>query len=686
MQKFTSSNAKGKTKLRCTTTKSEKGHVIMDCVPDEDLQVRSSQAQPSRAQPSRAQPSRTKSQVQSRTQSRSQKHNSHAKKCENGGKDNEFDVIIVGAGTAGSVAAKYISDEFKLSVLVLEAGSNQNENPFTKFPFGDSDPGDIYGFGSRHGINLIQPSINPKTTDSVNGADIKGFYDVAVLARSVAHGGRNWGGASAHHFLSAYHTSEQFDQLIADNYGNSKWSGLKMRAIKVEIETYTPFDSGVPVGDGGRGTSGPLNILKFADHSTSYIEDIIDALVHPSVNGIDTNFSAPKKSDMNIIGDESVSGATTVRIKTLNNFLKLGPSGPERTHAGEAFLGPSTVDQLTGLGKGGRKLTLISNAVVNNIQINKGQMKANGVNVLVDGKMLFFAARKRIILCAGALRNPGILERSGVGNASILTSLGVDMIYDNPNVGENYMAQLGHFSVVNINPNLAVPTGNGSEAAHLSYPGTLTNVGVVTESPYGLNRYSTHRTIGGPVRAFDPYFPQNAWVEESGADLDSISTITTLSYNMQPTSRGSCHIIDQSLASQPELIRNFMTTDEDIRFASETQRFAKNLEARLQTTNPGLQYTVVMPPPSVDFNNDNELDPYIKTLLFMTDHHMGTCAMKKTQAAGGVVGPDLHVFGIQNLMIADSSIYPIPPDCSTSFHAMVVGRQVSKFVLSELGF
>lgn len=582
-----------------------------------------------------------------------------------------YDVIIVGAGTSGSVAAKYISDNCRISVLVLEAGENQNDNIASKHPFGplagpSGDPSNKYGFVARHGINLIQPAFNPSTTDSLMGSDVKGVADVPASLRPV-HGGRGWGGASNHNYLSTYMTSSQFDDYLATNYGNSNWSAAHINTVKRSLETYIPADG--PIGEGGRGASGPLIISKGNNSTVPYIAAIQSAIVDPIVNKptdlpgpVDTGASAPLESDMNKIG------LTTVRVTQLNQFLN--PTTATRTHSGNAFLGPNVVNQSTGKGIGNRKLRIISKATVSKI-LFKGN-KAHAVEVLVSGKTMVFSASKKIILCAGSLRNPGILERSGVGDSALLASLGIPLVKNAYWVGNNYTNQPGNFAFINISPSAAVP-----QAGHISllnFPGN---------SPYGLDRYGTHRIVGGPVRAFEPYYPSEALLTEYGANLNSISTLVNVSYNETPTSRGSIHIINDDPLSTPDLIRNNMVTPEDIRFARETYRMLKRLETRLSVTNPALGFTLVSPPSNINFNDDNELAPWIGSLSFFTDHHMGTCRMGRNPAMS-VVDPNLHVHGLQNLMVADLSIMPVPPDASPAFLGMVIGKQAADFCMASI--
>lgn len=578
----------------------------------------------------------------------------------------KYDVIIIGAGTAGAVAAKYISDDPRMSVLVLEQGANQNENPFVKFPFTNSDPDNEYGFG----FNLVQPAFNPRTTDSVEAADVparsgndQGFWTWNNNFRQgSSHTGRNWGGAQAHNYLSDYWESAEYDALIELEYGGPDWGPDAMYQIKKDLETYQTVDSTT-----GRGTNGPMIITKAPDGAPSYIDDIQDALVDPAVNGIDTALSAPKVSDLNS-SSFPTAPTVTVRAKQLNQFIK---QTFERTHAGESFLGPDVVDQNTGLGVNGRKLKIINNALVNRVLFKNRVAKK--VEVIINGKTKCFSAGRKIIICAGGLRSPGILERSGIGDANILQAQGIDVVQHNPNVGNNYMNQMAVVAFVKIDEELAA--SRKAEVAFLAYPGG---------GPQPITRITTHRTIAGPLAAFEPYFPDRVFAAQYGVNYDALNTIANLCYDEQPYSRGSIHITTKDPLTPPQHLRKFLTDPRDIDWAVKILQLNHRMEVDLAVRNPGLNYETLLPPQGVDYEDENEVLEWAKALSFPTDHHMGTCAMGKSVAAGGVVNGKLHVYGVRNLMVADGSVLPIPPDSSPAYLANVIGKQAANFVLESL--
>lgn len=582
----------------------------------------------------------------------------------------EYDVIICGAGAAGCIIAKDVSDQ-GISVLVLEQGTNQNENPFSKYPFVDptmgfapSDDG-TYGYAAKDGINFIQPTINPRTVDLIQGADVKGALDNRIHV-IPAHSGRGYGGACNHNYLAAYHTTDQWDDHIAGNYGGAIWSSTNTRIFKNAIETYTPFDGSV--GDGGRGDSGPISIIKFPeyDETTTYMGNVLDCMVDPSVNGVDTAVSAP------ILVDHNLPASGTKRFKIYQQTLETDTL--TRAHPGRAYLGASVIDQTTGVGVGGRPLKVISNAYVNKILFDENKI-AKTVVASVKGQTFYFTAKQKIVISAGALRSPGILERSGYGNATILNDIGIDVVCDNPAVGENYINHYATMAFGNIDATIADSSPDLFESDILmNYPGS---------KPYAHDIYNAFFWTGGPLRAFDIVWPQDGWLEKSGLDLNSKASTVLYSFNFQPTSRGSVHIVDCEPSSTPEHIRNFQTSAEDLNNSAEMIRFFKNMEVCLANVDPSLNFQLNLPPTDTDFSNANVVADWARHLGFPLNHHMGTCRMGLV-ASGNVVSGNLHVYNVGNLMVADTSVFPIPTNASTQLPAMVVGKIAANVIINNL--
>lgn len=545
---------------------------------------------------------------------------------------NVYDVIIVGAGTAGAVAAKRITDSNRcLSVLVLEAGTNENENPMSKTPF---------VFQPELGtIGLFAGAVNPKTSDVLVNDQFQGSnFDPQIYD---FHGGRGWGGASNHNYLFAIRPSPQYADEVGKIAGPA-WNSTRFNEILKEMETYNG------PSNPNRGTEGPWHIAQVGP-----VQNITNILLQEMKNQSPEDAGVPIALDYN---------ANVNRILTplSQNFLENDYF--TRTHAGTAFLGPDVVNQHTGRGKKCRRLNIVSNAFVNKVLFC--HKKAKAVEVVVNGKTVIYKARKRIILSAGAMRTPGILERSGVGDFNLLSKLGVrDLVYNNDQVGENFQNHVGPSAIYTVNPDLYEGGPNALFNGLMKLlPGT---------TPNGQDRriqILTSAGLGIPGNG-----QNNALFTALDVPLDGSNTYSSNGWNLQPTSRGSIHIVNPNPETNPSIKPNFLSTDEDKEIARASLKLMKRVE---QNIDPNVQFDLKYPPPSA-FASDELLDQYAASLLSITDHMAGTASL------GTVVDEKLFVKGVRNLMVADNSVWPIIPDCNTALSAALVGWMAADFVTDD---
>jgi choline dehydrogenase len=582
----------------------------------------------------------------------------------------EYDIIICGCGTAGAVIAEQLSrSQYGLSVLVLEQGANENANPKSLYPFNaDTDDG--------MGLNLIDNIFDVIMSDNFPTCDANGNVAAEVMVKAGGHGGRGWGGASNHNFMVSFHTTDDFDNIIAANYGDDNWNAGNTRPLKMEIENaIDPYDnSTLP----GRGVGGPLTISQAGWFAPPPPVTPGSNLVGNLLACIDTVVTG-LGGDAGAIGDDyNAAGEELGRyVRQQYHATRNDPTFLTRESAATAYLNDTVVDQVTGLGKAGHDgLEILSNVFVNRVQIV--DQKACGVEVLVGGKTKYFSATKKVIVCAGGVRSPGILERSGVGDPTVLADAGVDLVYANPAVG-NHMLNHG-ISQLFAQADTAAITDAQAAGWATTTPHFLTLDG-------GAQPYGTMRRLQGFISAnalFPVYQPDTVALKQTGV-LDALTAGNELfiqAINLQPTSEGSAHIVNNDPTSIPRVLRAMYTSDEDKSYDIEMYQFWKAVEDCMGSNYPTDSFEFLYPP-STAFANTDDLVCYIKGGHIVQDHWSSTCRMGQIET-GNVVGPDLHVYGIENLMVADSSIWPIMPGGNTALPAFLVGKQAAKFCVNEL--
>ncbi len=566
----------------------------------------------------------------------------------------KYDVIICGAGSAGSVAAKRISDNYNVSVLVLEMGRNENDNPLVKEPF-------VYNpeLGT---INLFSAGENARTSDvMINENFLGGPNGVYDGQRFIMHGGRGWGGASNHCYLEAQRSTPGFHQFLSTFAGPyaAQWSPSALNQAYMDMETYDG-----PAGTPNRGYSGLMAIHQ-ANNGTPLGEQVLEAAKASSNSPLDQALPISSPGD-------ATDYNNNVDLSLMREFQYYQkPDGFTRSHAGEAFLGPNIVTP-DGRGVGGRKLKVISNALVDRVLFCKcgHKPRANGVVAIINGKCKKFKAKKKVIICAGGLRSPGILERSGIGASDVLSNAGVDPIYINPNVGATVYTNISNGCVISVDPSVWNPFHQIQMELKI----------VDTPNPYPNWVRRFH--VGMYPGLFPPVEPTNALLKCVGASIDGSNNYLSGGWNVQPTSSGTVHIVSNVPGSSPSINYPFLATDEDKLMEREYYKFMKRVESYMQTNYPSSNYQLLYPPPEA-FASDELLDRYAASFQVIYDHYSSTCKMGDEKTQNGVVDGKLHVYGVDNLMVADNSIFPISTDGGV-LPAMLAGWKAADFCLSTI--
>lgn len=520
-----------------------------------------------------------------------------------------WDYIIVGNGTAGAVLARQLSDGNQNRVLVLEWGENRTTDPAVlspdSFAYSNTltyDP--LYAINDI--VRLTFPNMAPQ------------FF--------IYSDGRMWGGGSASNAMFAVRGTPRVYNEWAAISGNPQWSYNNILPYFLAAEHYTP--NGTIANPAQRGLSGTLFITQKPPVNTDPI-----AIAESNATG------APLVSDYNdpSLGDTGVSAH--------QQFTTPEPNA-QRSFSISAFLPVGGVVDEDGFGLDGRKLRIVSNALVNRVVFKN--KRATGVEYYLDGnanRAIYVKANKKVILCAGGPRTPGILERSGIGNGNLLRSLGIDVVVDNPNVGEHLINHYGAIGVI---------------------------TGSTTSSSF-IHAYTDNR----------PYEP-----------ADNVRRVQYLTFNipgginigadlMAPKSRGSVHIIDTNPTVYPRIDLNMYSDGSVTTPGTDAYNVVSFLKI-LQTIASNAGQTVLSPAPSVYSGGDSALLAYAQTLsnMFIAYHIVGTARMGQS-INDAVVGGDLHVFGVKGLMIADTSIEPTIQDGNTAYAAYFIPMVAAKIIKNE---
>lgn len=555
------------------------------------------------------------------------------------------DYVIIGLGTAGAGLARYLSGPdngpFTDSVLVLEAGGQYN-----------TDPAILASSLLAAAPLAFNPQYSNTFSTLVSGVNV-GF------AGFLYSDGRLWGGSSAHNGLDAVRSS--FD--IYDNWaaisGNSRWLYANLLPVMKGMEHFT-VAAGSPAPDlSQRGVAGALFISQ-----EPYTPTI-------SADPLSIQFAitagAPLTSDYNV-------QAASVATSSLQDFVTppAGAGFPTsiRSFSATAFLPQSVLDWNTGLGLGGRRLQVVSHATASHILFDQSGSTptAVGVEYILDGnrenvRQVF--ARKKIILCAGAIQNVGILQRSGVGPSALLTGLSIPVIVDNANVGANMQNHVGTSALMQV----PFPGPFGIAQAFID---CSTAAGIGANFSAGVRRNQLLYVIGSGL------FGSPSATQALGIDFATTTSLYTsfATFNIKPQSRGTAMIVDADPLTDVKVDFNFYSDGTIATPGSDAQNIVAALRIIQQTALAIPGATMIFPTPAQYAAGDAALFAAAVNLPFVTYHAAGSCSMG-TSIANGVVDGDLHVFGVNNLMCADCSIEPEITTGNTAYAAYVIGLEAA---------
>lgn len=518
------------------------------------------------------------------------------------------DYVIVGIGTAGGIVAKKLTDDQKTSVIGLHSGENLTNDPLIKFS-------EFAAITVAAGL-VPQP---PLYEGGLTTPQVDAFNRLLEWIIALPLGGASSVNAGAY----CRGTDELYAQWEA--IAGPMWSVDRITALYKELEKY----NGETPNPEFRGYHGPLNIYQVphpTQVSLTFTQGVIDATGLPFV----LDYNDP---------------LTPIGVSSQLQYTLKGSKGQLRVSSATAFLNAKVMTP-NGLGVNGRKLQVhFASTALRTIWHGN---KAIGVEYLQNGKLRKAYARKGVIVCAG-LRSSPFLMHSGVGPTSLLNSLSIPVIYDNPNVGQGLADQPGIRTVFTSNPldtPLHPPAGLFSQISWLPDPTGAPNIRAL--------RLATVNPIPG-------------------------ITLGLLDLN-QPQSRGSVTINSNDPLSPPVVNLGLFTNSADLTLMQQGfQVYMKNINLALQAIDP--LYQLVYPDPSV-IDDQCLLTDFLKKNISSNEHFQSHCRMAPLNQ-GGVVDSRGAVYGVRNLYVADDSVVPMVMDGSPMASAYLIGANIADILIQS---
>ena len=528
-----------------------------------------------------------------------------------------YDYIVVGAGSAGAVVANRLSADPRNKVLLLEAGPSSH--PWSRIPIG-------------YARLLTNPTANWLYTSepeaSTNGRKLP-------VPR-----GKLLGGSSAINGMAFVRGQAQdFDTWA--QMGNHGWSFDDVLPFFKRMETYTG-----DADDTFRGREGPLPVTNPEPNTPLYA-----ALIQAA-------------AQVGIKHNRDYNGATQDGIAMSQATIASG----RRMSTARCYLDPIRK----------RPNLHIATAALTHAITLEGK-RCTGVRYAINGVVHQAQAAREVIISAGSINSPQLLELSGIGQPERLQDLGIAVRHALPGVGEN------------LRDHYAPRTRWAVGAKGITYNDTGRGLGLVWQAlRYGLTGSGMLAMVGAPIRAFVRsrdglqapdlllgWVPMLTEPGRKGPRIARQSGLTCYAHPMRPESKGHIHIASSDPGQPPQINFNFLSSPIDAELTVRAVRIA-----RAVMTAPALQplhVTEIAPGPPR--TTDSEILDWVKQAAETTYHPVGTCKMGTDPMA--VVDPRLRVHGIDGLRVADASIMPTLTSGNTNAPSIMIGEKAAAMILSQ---
>ncbi len=552
--------------------------------------------------------------------------------------DTTFDYIIIGAVTAGSLLANRLSADKTRRVLLLEAG-RKDDYHWIHIPVGY-----LYCIGNPRTDWLYQTEpdagLNGRRLRYPRGKTLGGCSSIngMIYMRGQARDYDQWAALTGDdtwrwsNVLPAFRRHEDHWRLDQPEGADETFKGLH--------------------GSKATGGSGEWRVEK-----QRLRWDVLDAFAHAAQQA-----GIPATDDFNSGNNEGVG------------YFEVNQKEGWRWNTAKAFLRP------TCYGRPNFEMWTMAHATRLLIETQAdGSRRCTGVQVWDGIEMCTVHATCEVLLCAGAVNSPQLLQLSGIGPAPLLRQHGIAVVHDLPGVGANLQDHLQIRSVYKVQGAKTLNTQASSlwGKAQIGLQYAVSRSGPMSMAPSQLGAF-TRSSPDQPWPNIE-YHVQPLSLDAFGEPLHSFAAFTASVCNLNPTSRGTVHIRSANYQDAPAIAPNYLSTPEDRQVAADSLRTTRRIVAQ-----PALaRYQPEEYKPGVQYQTDEELTRLAGDIATTIFHPVGTTKMGRDDDPMAVLDARLRVRGVAGLRVVDAGAMPLITSGNTNSPTLMVAEKAAGWIRED---